>query len=101
METEDTKSAPRTQSHLPEGQVEERSATEDYDVNESRGTEKWNESGTEETLYTSQIGLDLYIFFRLRWGEELRRRAFLIFLTKFWIFVRGECQEITPYSSST
>ena len=43
METEDTKSAPRTQSHLPEGQVEERSATEDNIVDESRGTEKSNQ----------------------------------------------------------
>ena len=34
---EDTKLAPRTQSHLPEGQVEEGSATEDYIVDESRG----------------------------------------------------------------
>ena len=40
VETKDTKSAPRTQSHLPEGQVKERSATEDYNVNESRGMEK-------------------------------------------------------------
>ena len=97
METEDTKSVPRTR-HLPEGQVEERSATEDCNVDESRKTEKINESYTKETLYSRRVDRRvvspvnnhnnknnnrrqrfLNVFFNLWWGEKLRRRVFFIF----------------------